>query len=376
MEPFKNKFSVEVIEHMGHTFSQICSAFEKKLFVELASNQLDNLELKQRSEQITQALLACLPSDYDTAIEAILNSLAPMRTLNDVDDEAGFGLHGWAIMPICDVVVALGINNDDRFEVSLDTLFCLTMRFSAEFAIRPFLHDNPEKTLEVLNTRLNDPSHHVRRLISEGTRPRLPWGMRLPKFIEQPKLVLPILKKLRDDPSEYVRRSVANNLNDIAKDHPNMVAGLATEWSKGANPNRNKLIKHACRTLLKQGHPTVLSLYGYLPAELKSAKLQLNKNKLHIGDSICLYLNLLSSSKKNQKLLVDYIVYHQKANGSLQPKVFKWRTIELSPNASIELSKEHSFKPVTTRKYYQGLHKIAVLINGKEFESTSFELVI
>ncbi|MEM0909567.1 MAG: DNA alkylation repair protein [Pseudomonadota bacterium] len=375
MEPFKEKFSAHLIERMAHTFRQKTSTFDVEAFIALAMHNLDALELKQRSEQITAALVTCLPEDYIESVELMLSTMVPMKNPDAVDEDSTFGLHSWAMMPMCDVIVVKGLEDENNFDFSLNALFSMTKRFSAEFAIRPFLHAYTERTLDALSARSNDPSHHVRRLISEGTRPRLPWGMQLKKFVNTPELILPLLTQLRDDTSEYVRRSVANNLNDIAKDHPDKVAEVASDWSKKASKERQKMIKHACRTLLKKGHPGVLSLYGYHPPKLKTTTLSLDNDKIKIGESLALSLTLHSSSQRSQQLLIDYVVYHQKANGTLQPKVFKWKSVKLAPNDVCEYTKNHSFKVVTTRKYHHGPHQVALLINGVELALTSFELI-
>jgi len=222
-EPFKTFFNEHLIHDMGAELVKAWPGFDHEEFVASATNNLDKLELKARSAQITDALATCLPDDFEQAAEIMRASLAPP----DADALAGNGITGWAIMPMTHYV---GLHGLGHFDISMTLFREMTKRFSAEFDIRHFLLEEPDRTLRVLRRWTCDSDHHVRRLVSEGTRPRLPWAMRLPAFIEDPAPVLPLLEALRDDKEEYVRRSVANNLNDIAKDHPDLVARLAEQW--------------------------------------------------------------------------------------------------------------------------------------------------
>jgi 3-methyladenine DNA glycosylase AlkC len=372
-EPFKNRFSVALVEQMAKAFKCSYAAFDQQEFVETACHPLPALELKQRSQHIVATMHQFLPSDFNQTATILQASLTPMATPNCVSEapeHAGL-LQGWAIMPMADFV---GIHGQAHFDLSMTLLYEMTQRFTAEFAIRYFLVAKPEQTLAVLSSWLPDSSEHVRRLISEGTRPRLPWGMQLKDFVKNPAPILPLLEALKDDDSEYVRRSVANNLNDIAKDHPQVVIKIAKSWLHNASKNRVRLVKHACRTLFKQGVPEALALFEFLPPKAKHIRLVLSHNELRFGESLSMSLSLSSDAPISQQIMLDYVVYHQKANGKLLPKVFKWKVITLSPYQSVELQKNHSFRTVTTRQYYQGEHRIAVLINGKEFARQNFHL--
>lgn len=379
-EAFKNNFNVSVINALGKHLALSSRKheleFDIERFVQMASHQLDTLELKARSNQIVSALTVHLPDDFSKAAIIIESALAPAS-----DDESiqfkghNKGLAGWMMMPITDYIALAALKeNAESFTQGLDLLHACTQRFSAEFSIRPFLRDYTDKTLEVLTTWAQDDNVHVRRLVSEGSRPYLPWGIRLHVFAKDPTRILPLLEQLKDDPSEYVRRSVANNLNDIAKDHPNKVAQIASSWWDENNKERTKLIKHACRTLLKDGHPEALTLFGYPPAKLKHAILTLSKKSLKMGGEQEITLSIENKLDKAQKLLIDYAMYHQKANGKMSPKVFKWTSLTLAPNAKKTLTKKHSFKPITTRKYYLGQHQVEILVNGKAFALDDFEL--
>lgn len=379
-EAFKNHFNVNVIKELGNYIAlssrQHALEFDVDSFVEMASYRLDELELKARSNQIATALLAHMPTDFSQVAAIIESALAPPSDVETIQFQGNSkGLVGWMMMPITDYIALASLKQDGKyFTQGLNLLHACTQRFSAEFSIRPFLRDYTDSTLAVLSTWAQDDNVHVRRLVSEGSRPYLPWGLRLHVFANDPTRILPLLEQLKDDPSEYVRRSVANNLNDIAKDHPNKVAKIAKDWWDEDSKERTKLIKHACRTLLKNGHPEVLALFGYPPAKLKNIVLNLSKKSLEVGGEQKIILTIENKLAQAQKLLIDYAMYHQKANGKMSPKVFKWTSVTLAPNSQKTFIKKHSFKPVTTRKYYLGQHRVEVLVNGKAFVAEDFEL--
>jgi 3-methyladenine DNA glycosylase AlkC len=219
-----------------------------------------------------------------------------------------------------------------------------------------------------------DPSDHVRRLASEGSRPRLPWGLRLQSLVQDPSPTLPILLALQDDPSDYVRRSVANHLNDIAKDHPDVVVQWVQQHLPKASKERAALLKHASRSLIKDGNAPMLSLWGAGKALQGSTALKLGPGKLAVGDALEIEVSLRSSAKSAQKLVVDYVVHHVKANGSTSPKVFKGWVLTLEAGEKVLLRKQHSFKPITTRRYHAGQHRISLQINGQTMAEADFAL--
>jgi len=373
-EPFKNLFNLKVIKNMAEHFNKHWPEFNVRGFVNAAGNDLNSLELKARSQQITQAMIKYLPVDFMEAGKIMHDSLGPAQSQEIFKGESDQnGLSGWAIMPMSHYV---GLQGHEHFELSMQLLKEMTKRFSSEFAIRFFILKSPQETLAVLNNWVNDENQHVRRLVSEGLRPRLPWAMQLPLFIKDPAPVIDLLEKLKDDPAEYVRRSVANNLNDIAKDHPDLVADLASRWIKAASLERKKLIRHACRTLLKNGHKKTLKVWGFKPSIIKQAKLDLLTTKVIFGQAIKFTFSICSDTVHDQNLMVDYIIHHQKANGSMTPKVFKWRTVILPGKKVITYSKKHVFKKITTRVYYAGLHKLEIVVNGVSVAERDFQLLI
>lgn len=252
----------------------------------------------------------------------------------------------------------------------------MTKRFSSEFGIRYFLLADQDRTLSILRGWIHDPNRHVRRLVSEGTCPRLPWAPQLPRLINDPAPMLPILKVLRDDEEEYVRRSVANHLNDIAKDHPDLVARLAGDWMQGADKPREKLVRHACRTLIKQGHPAALRVFGFGESKLLLDTLFIETQTVELGGALTFSADLISTSDMTQSLVIDYLVHFQKANGKLAGKVFKWKQIMLQPGERLPLIRSHSIRPITTRRYYSGQHALSLRINGHDFGYATFDLIV
>jgi 3-methyladenine DNA glycosylase AlkC len=216
---------------------------------------------------------------------------------------------------------------------------------------------------------------HVRRLASEGTRPRLPWTMRLPQFIDDPRPVLKILNNLKADPVLLVRRSVANNLNDIAKDNPDLVVETLREWQQIENEGTQWIIGHASRTLVKQGNKAALALLGYSPnPAIRVKNLKIENHKINLGDALNFSFEVQSTGDDSQNLMIDYIIHHMKANGKLSPKVFKLAKKRLKAGETLHISKNHSIKPITTRKYYPGQHRLEIQINGQVWADAAFEL--
>jgi len=374
MEPFKNAFNENLIKNMANVFSLNWSSFNKKGFIEDAKNNFKNLELKERSNQITEAMKTHLPSDFSQTAEILFSSLG--AEINDdkiIRDSDKSGLAGWAIMPMCEYVGLYGWNH---FTISMNLFKEMTKRFTCEFGIRTFILKDPTKTLKVINRWSKDKNKHVRRLASEGIRPRLPWAMKLEPFINNPQPIIKILEILKDDPEEYVRRSVANNLNDISKDHPEEIITLSKKWIENASHDRQRLLKHACRSLIKAGDKKILKIFGYKEAKLKDIKLSLKAKNLKMGDALEFKLSMNSGSTKKQSLLIDYVIHHKKKNGSNTPKVFKWTSKILVSKNRLEIEKKHPFKVISTRTYYGGKHRIDIMINGNTVASSEFNLTI
>ncbi|NTS78586.1 DNA alkylation repair protein [Catenovulum sp. SM1970] len=372
MQSMKSGLAEPAIKRIANAFEQLVPSFDTKAFQSACLKDIEQLELKQRVIHIAHTLAGFLPKEF-SACATILAQVPSVWDHGEPDDP----LSTFAAWPVTDFVAEFGMQQPD---VSLDLLAKLTPLFSAEFAIRPFIIQYPELTHQYLTKWLSSSDEHVRRLVSEGTRPRLPWGMQLQNYIQDPSDNLPLLKHLACDESLYVRRSVANHLNDIAKDHPDIVINTCQDWltsytKKAEQAHLTWLIKHATRTLVKAGHPEVFPLLGYEQnPNITASTLTIEQNSIELGESINFAIKLRSGAQHAQKLVVDYAIYFVKANGEQKPKVFKLKNILLPAQGEINLEKVHTIKAITTRKYYPGTHKVALMINGKEITSQCFEL--
>lgn len=374
-EPFKNLLNADLLRQAAGHIARVAPGFDADGFIAQATAGLDGLEMKARAMQIADALQATLPADFDTAADVIEAALAPPPDHDRLGEgrTGAPGLAGWVLWPVGEFIARQG---QDRPQRALAALHALTQRFTAEFAIRPFLVRHPALGFDTLARWTTDPSAHVRRLVSEGSRPRLPWGLRLQALVLDPSPTLPLLLALQDDPSDYVRRSVANHLNDIAKDHPALVAQWLAEHLPGAPAPRRALLRHASRTLIKAGDAAVLQAWGLGAAFCGRAALQLSTGSVTVGDSLQLTVQLDSGAKTAQRLAIDYAVHHVKAGGHTTPKVFKGWVVELAPGESRQLVKRHSMKAITTRRYHPGAHALDLRINGQVVAEAGFTLAL
>lgn len=373
MEPFKNVFHRSGIELMGKVFAEKNPTFPRKRFVSLASENLESLELKQRSTQIYTALVECLPPSFPQAAAWIESVLHPSCDGNPAGEgTTEDGVQGWLVMPLAEYA---GLHGKDDLESAMALMRQLTMRFTSEFGIRHLIMAHPQPCLAIMKRWCDDENHHVRRLASEGSRPRLPWGMQLPHLLAQPQLTLPILEKLRDDPSEYVRRSVANHLNDHAKSHAPWVLDVAEKWNRKAPAPRKKLLRHALRNLLKQGQPQALRMFGMQPPAIDESALTLLTPQVPFHGDLRFELAMKSTSAESQKIRLDVIIHYQKANGTLAPKTYLWKEIILPGYAEHRAERKQSFRPISTRVYHRGRHRLEVRANGACLGEHEFELV-
>ncbi|KZM50056.1 DNA alkylation repair protein [Labrenzia sp. OB1] len=373
MEPFKNNISPDLVRCLGGHFARHVRGFDRQAYEAAILSDLEQLELKQRAAHIADVTDRHLPDNLCerfAVLEAVLHPVTEIAFDRGSDEK---GIRGWGIMPLGMIVSRSGL---DDFEKSFALLKEMTRRATAEFDVRPFLDKDQDRALAIMAPWVRDRSVHVRRLVSEGTRPRLPWGMRLRRLVEDPSPTLPLLEALKDDPEDYVRRSVANHLNDIAKDHPDLVAELAARWLKGADRTREKLVRHACRSLIKQGHPATLTAFGLNPPEIRLEGLSIESPVVSYGDAVAFAADLVSTGGTSQDLVIDYLVHFRKANGTLSPKVFKWTKLRLAPGETISLARIHTIRPITTRVYYGGTQALSLRINGQDFGHVEFELVM
>lgn len=375
-EPFKNLLNPALVAGMAGHLARQWPEFDRAGFIADGCDGLEALELKDRAIWIARALGHHLPGDFPEACGILLAALHPAEEPDLAEQDAGItddGVKGWAVMPMTLYVAEHGAGHLD---VALCALKEMTKRSTSEFAVRRFLTDQPERTLAILAGWVRHANLHVRRLVSEGTRPRLPWAARLNRFVRDPSPVLALLECLKDDPSDYVRRSVANNLNDIAKDHPALVVDTVRRWIGRAPAPRLRLIRHACRGLVKAGNRECLRVLGFGRPELSAAEISVKTQTVCIGNALEFEILLESNSPINQPLVIDYLIHHVKASGKTSPKVFKWKTVTLEPRGALRASRRHAIRPITTRVYYAGRHRVELLVNGEVLGGADFELEI
>lgn len=353
-QALKHLISQSIVRRMAQAIEEVYPKFDQTSFIQ-AAKKLEPLEMKPRVQLIREELRKHLPQDYSQALQILINSLRK-NTLDSFD-----------LWPYSDYIQTYGL---DHLKLSLDALKKLTPLFTSEFAVRPFLKRYPNETLEYLRVCAQDDQVDIRRWASEGTRPRLPWGERLNLFIEDPSLTFEILEILKFDPELYVRKSVANHLNDIAKDHPMQVIHLLSQWKESTAPEHvakvDWIIQKALRTLIKAGDPGALKLIGVSSQpKIKFKDFKLNKKQYKMNERIEFNFKIQSASSRSQKLVVDYIIHFAKANQKMSSKVFKLRTFLLPAKAELTVIKTHSLKQVTTRKHYSGVHYLEIQINGR-----------
>jgi 3-methyladenine DNA glycosylase AlkC len=341
--------------------------FDLRRFLDLALEGYEDLELTERARRISAALAATMPEDRDESIRLLMASLGPENEARELT-----GMESFLYLPFVFFVAENGL---DCFETSMEAQYELTKRFTAEFSIRAFIEHAPERTLERLHLWARDPNVHVRRLVSEGTRPRLPWAPRLKGFQKDPGPVLELLELLKDDEEEFVRRSVANNLNDISKDHPDLATEVARRWWESGDAQRRRLVRHALRTLVKKGNQDALEILGFgsdSPAILDEVTCE--PKKASIGGNVRIEVTVFNPSQAETGALVDFRVHFVKGKGSTSPKVFKGGERYLGPGERATVRKTISLAQQSTRTHYPGLHRIEVMLNGVTFPGCTFDL--
>lgn len=366
-EPLKNHFGPDVPGRIADMIESVHPAFDREAFLSRTLADFENLEIMDRARRISAELALALPGDRAVSIEILLASLkgggeGPLLT----------GMGAFVYLPYVFFVAEQGL---EHFEISMRAQYELTKVFTAEFSIRAFLDARPEETLDRLRQWARDPDEHVRRLVSEGTRPRLPWASRLKSFQKDPDPVLELLELLKDDPEEYVRRSVANNLNDISKDHPEVVVSVARRWWKGADGDRKRLVRHALRTLVKAGNPGALGVLGFgadSPAAV--GEVRCDPERLAIGGKVRVEVDISNPSDTETGALVDLKVHFVKANGTTSPKVFKGSEKTLGPDETTTVRKTISVAQHSTRTHYPGIHRVEVMLNGVTYPGIEFQL--
>jgi 3-methyladenine DNA glycosylase AlkC len=355
----KEIFNHERLRHFARETAAVWPDFDQKRFMKLATAGLDELGIMQRMRQTAVSLHETLPQDFPRALP-ILRDLAPRIG------------HGFAAIALSEFVALYGQKHVD---LSLDALKFFTRFGSSEFAIRHFLVADFDRTIAAMRKWAKDENEHVRRLASEGSRPRLPWSFQLKNLIADPSPTGPILEALKADPSLYVRKSVANHLNDIGKDHPDLLVERVSGWDL-SDKHTAWIIRHALRTLIKKGDPRALTLIGTTgKAEVRVETFEVEPARIKLGERITTKARLTSTSKTAQRLVIDYAVHYAKKNG-ISRKVFKLKEAELLPGSHLDLAISQTVKDFTTRKHNAGFHRVELMVNGEAVAESGFELTL
>lgn len=354
----KEMFNEVRYRKMACDVAAVFPKFDQRNFLRLTLPGLKPLALLQRLRRATEALRATLPQDYAAAL----------KVLHDVAPRWG---EGFTALVLPDFV---GLYGRDDFARSLDALKFFTQFGSSEFAIREFLRLDLTRTLRVMTKWSRDENEHVRRLASEGCRPRLPWSFKLRELIVDPSPVAPILENLRADPSLYVRKSVANHLNDITKDHPAWVLDRIGGWDL-ENKHTAWIAKRALRTLIKKGNRCALGVIGAGDrAQIRLDAFTVSPARIALGDELTISCQLTSTTREPQKLVVDYAIHYVKQSGAGSAKVFKWKELPLAPGETLILTKRQRIRDFTTRKHHAGRHAVDLMVNGERFAEAMFDL--
>ena len=368
-EPLKTFFSATLVRRIADDVAHVAPEFPADAFAAQASDGLDGRELLDRARHIAAALATHLPPGYPDAIAILLRSLGPEHA---TDELVGAGMAPFLYLPHVLFVAQHGL---DHFDLSMHAQVELTKRFSAEASIRHFLVRDPERTLDHMRGWVDDPNPHVRRLVSEGTRLRLPWAIRVPWLDARPERVLELLEPLRDDPAPLVRRSVANNLNDLGKVHPALLTATCAAWLRDATRERRALVEHALRSAVKRADPDALRLLGRgARPDVELVDARCDPPRVRIGGGVTVAFGLASRAPLSQDLLVDLAVHFVAVRGTSR-RVFKVRRLTLAAGERVELRKHVSLAVHTTRTPRPGTHRVEALVNGVALPLTAFEVL-
>ena len=359
MEPLKEMFNAAYYAKLAKELANVYPKLDTKKFKQLALQDLESKELNDRLRHTSRVVHACLPQDFPTAL-VLLEKLAERMP------------RGYTALVYPDFVAQFGLAHPD---LSLPALAYFTTFGSSEFAIRPFLKQDFKSTIKVMQTWSKHSNEHLRRLSSEGSRPRLPWSFKLDAVIKDPSLTFPILNQLKTDESLYVRKSVANHLNDVSKDQPDFLIRSLKIWDQ-SHLHTAWITKQAVRTLIKKGHPAALSVLEFEA----SPKLSLHNfkcpKKIALGERLEFSFELLSEKKSEQKLVVDYIIHYVKKSGEGSAKVFKLKNITLKPSERLLIKGSRMMQDYSTRKHFAGKHILEIQVNGKVMASATFNLSV
>lgn len=355
---FKDLYDENYLSLLSKNIKKFYDSFDENGFKKAIFNKLwKDKELKQRMRHISLTLGSFLSKDYEENIGILKKTFSQMNYDYSLEN-----------MIFQDFVEVYGIDN---FNISMDALKHFTINSSSEFAIRRFIIKYPKESLNIIKEFVKDEDEHIRRLVSEGIRPRLPWAITLEKFKKEPKEVLEILELLLDDESKYVQKSVANNLNDISKDNPKILIKFIKKHINKSK-NINWILKHGSRTLLKTSNIEVLKLFGYQNiSHINLSNFQVS-NSVNIAEDLD-FSFVLSSKKDLGKLRVEYAIEFVRLKDKSSKKVFKIAESDYKIKQK-EFKKTYSFRKITTRKYYAGIHTLFIIINGEVLAQKKFNL--
>ncbi|MBX2895029.1 MAG: hypothetical protein KF763_06285 [Cyclobacteriaceae bacterium] len=357
MEPLKEMFNRAYYKNLAQVVALVYKPFKAEAFVKDVTYNFERLSLNERMRNTSRVLQKHLPENYATTVGIMKDVIPQLKG-------------GYTNLVFPDYVAQFG---QADLSLSLNALKYFTQFGSSEFAIRTFLKLDLKATLNEMYKWANDKNEHVRRLASEGSRPRLPWSFKLDAIIENPALTTPILQTLRADDVLYVRKSVANHLNDITKDSPDHVLNLIKSWDQ-AHPHTAWIIKRGCRSLLKQGDQQSMAVFNLTKkVEISIKKFTINKSTLRLNDVLLFQFNIDSNKKTNQRLMVDYRIHYSKKSGVQLPKVFKLKELDLKPGETIIIKKQQRFQDFTTRKLHSGTHLLEIVVNGNVVAKKKFE---
>ena len=357
-DALKDMFSKKFYERLAQEFHKADKNFHPDKFVKDVTKGIDELSLNQRMRNTSVVLKQHLPNDYKKSVE-ILSAVAPKFQAS------------YTALLFPDFIGQYGHND---FKLSMEALKYFTQFGSSEFAIREFIKRDLNKTLTVMKKWAEDKNHHVRRLASEGSRPRLPWSFNLDEIAKNPSHTLPILEMLKTDKELYVRKSVANHLNDFSRINPDWMLKVVNSWDR-KNEHTAWIVKHASRSLIKKGDQRSLAVFDYEKSpKVTVSKFQISNVKIKLGESLQFTFDITSEKTKSQKLVIDYAIHYQKKSGELAPKVFKLKDLDLKAKQTVSVAKSQAFKNFTTRVHYPGKHMVEIMVNGKSYGKKEFVL--
>lgn len=378
---FKDNIDAALVRRLAAATTSVWPGFPSERFVTTCTDGLDGLELKARIAHVAAGLQRCLPEKF-TEAAAVVDAVLELPPSDDVDGPGG--LSGWDLWPLQEWIALIGRAEPD---VALELMARLTRYASGEFAIRPFIDDDPAGCLERFEGWIRRDDEHVRRLVSEGTRPKLPWAPRLATADRDPSYAVALLDRLVDDDAEYVRRSVSNHLNDLCRVAPLLALEAAGRWNERAvaardredEPTASKLdwvIRRGLRTLVKAGDRDAMRLLGHDPDVAVRAMLRISEPTVNLGGHAAWTVELVSEEPTPTTVVLDYAIHFVRANGSAGRKVFKWTTVQLEPGERRTLVRRHRIAPVTVRNYFAGHHVVQVQVNGAVVAEGGFDLVL